>query len=186
MTKQDTYKVLSIFQTFYKDHFRDLSNEAAQLTVELWQKMFADESGEEVVAAAEAYVTTDRKGFPPVPGQIKELISVLRNQNGMSEQDAWEMVNNALRNSSYGSAEEFAKLPADVQRAVGSANMLRTWATIPYAELQTVIASNFKREYRSIVDQKKDFAKIPNAVRQLTAAATTKQIDGDNVGVGAD
>lgn len=177
MTKQDTYKVLLVFQTFYKDHFRDLSNEAAQLTLELWQKMFADEPGEEVVAAAEAYVATDRKGFPPVPGQIKELISVLRNQNGMSEQDAWEMVNNALRNSSYGAAEEFAKLPADIQRAVGSANMLRSWATIPYAELQTVIASNFKRDYRSIVAQKKDFAKIPEAVKQLAEAPVTNLIE---------
>lgn len=186
MTKQDTYQVLAVLQVFYRDSFQELSNEAAQLKVELWQELFADEPVEEVVAAVKAYAATDRKGFPPVPGQIKEQIAVLRNQNGMSEQDAWEMVNNALRNSSYGSAEEFAKLPVDVQRAVGSANMLRTWATMPYDELQTVIASNFKRDYRSIVAQKKDFAKIPNAVKQLAAASTTKQIEGDNVGVGAD
>ena len=182
MTKQDTYQVLSVFQTFYRDSFKELSNEAAQLTLELWYELFKDEPVEEVVAAAKAFVATDKKGFPPVPGQIKEQIAVLRNQNGMSEQDAWEMVNSALRNSSYGSAEEFAKLPEDIQRAIGSANMLRSWATIPYAELQTVIASNFKRDYRSIVAQKKDFAKIPNAVKQLAAASTTRQIEGDNVG----
>lgn len=97
------------------------------------------------MAAAKAFVATDKKGFPPVPGQIKEQISVLRNQNGMSEQDAWEMVNNALRNSSYGSAEEFAKLPKDIQRAVGSANMLRSWATIPYAELRHLCRCNQNR-----------------------------------------
>lgn len=177
MTKQDTYKVLLVFQTFYRDSFKELSNEAAQLTLELWHELFKDEPVEEVVAAAKAFVATDKKGFPPVPGQIKEQLSLLKNQSGMSEQDAWEMVNNALRNSSYGYAEEFGKLPADIQRAVGSANMLRTWATIPYDELQTVIASTFKRDYRSIVAQKKDLAKIPEAIKQI-AASTTGQIEG--------
>ena len=114
----------------------------------------------------------------PVPGQIKEQISILRDQGGLNEQDAWELVTNALRNSSYGSAEEFAKLPPDVQRAVGSPNMLRTWAAVNFSELQTVIASNFKRDYRAIAAQKKDFAKIPESVKQIDAA--TNLLEGEH------
>ena len=114
----------------------------------------------------------------PVPGQIKEKISLLRDQGGLNEQDAWELVTNVLRNSSYGSAEEFAKLPPDVQRAVGSPNMLRTWAVVNYEELQTVIASNFKRDYRAIATQKKDFAKIPSSVKHI--AITANLIEGQH------
>ena len=105
----------------------------------------------------------------PVPGQIKEQISILLDKGDLNEQEAWELVTNALRNSSYCSVEEFDKLPPDVQKAVGSPNMLRTWAAVNFSELQTVIASNFKRDYRAILAQKKDFAKIPESVKQIVA-----------------
>ena len=167
MTKQDTYQVLATLQAFYPDSFRGMTDAAANLKVKLWQEQFADEPAILVHEAVKAYVSTDKKGFMPVPGQIKEQISILLDQGGLNEQDAWELVANALRNSSYGSAEEFAKLPPDVKRAVGSPNMLKDWAVMNFTELQTVIASNFKREYRAIVAQKKDLAKIPESAKKL-------------------
>lgn len=178
MTKQDAYQVLAILQAFYPDAFRGMTDAAVQLKVALWQEQFADEPATLVQAAVKAYVSTDKKGFMPVPGQIKEQITILRDKGGLNEQDAWELVTKALCNSSYGSVEEFAKLPADVQRAVGSHNMLRSWAAVNISELQTVIASNFKRDYRAIVAQKKDFAKIPDAVKQLAEAPATDLIEG--------
>ena len=178
MTKQDTYQVLAVLQAFYPDAFRGMTDAAVQLKVALWQEQFADEPATLVQAAVKAYVSTDKKGFMPVPGQIKEQITILRDKGGMNEQDAWELVTKALCNSSYGSIEEFARLPADVQRAVGSHNMLRSWAAVNISELQTVIASNFKRDYRAIVAQKKDFAKIPEAVKQFAEASATNLIEG--------
>ena len=178
MTKQDTYQVLATLQAFYPDSFRWMTDSAAQLKVTLWQEQFADDPATLVQAAVKAFVSTDKKGFMPVPGQIKEQISILRDQGGLNEQDAWELVTDALRNSSYGSVEEFAKLPPDVQRAVGSPNMLRTWAAVNYEELQTVIASNFKRDYRAIAAQKKDFAKIPASVKQIATA--TNLLEGEH------
>lgn len=178
MTKQDTYQVLAVLQAFYPDAFRGMTDAAVQLKLTLWQEQFADEPATLVQAAVKAYVSTDKKGFMPVPGQIKEQITILRDKGGLNEQDAWELVTKALCNSSYGSVEEFAKLPADVQRAVGSHNMLRSWAAVNISELQTVIASNFKRDYRAIIAQKKDFAKIPEAVKQLAEAPATNLIEG--------
>lgn len=177
MTKQDTYQVLGILRAFYPGSFVG-SDAEERLRIALWQEQFAGEPATLVQAAVKAYVSTDKKGFMPVPGQIKEQIAILRDKGGLNEQDAWELITNALRNSSYGSAEEFAKLPADVQRAVGSHNMLRSWAAVNISELQTVIASNFKRDYRAIVSQKKDFAKIPEAVKQLAEAPATDLIEG--------
>ncbi len=167
MTKQDTYQVLATLQAFYPDSFRGMTDTAAQLKVTLWQEQFADDPATLVQAAVKAYVSTDKKGFMPVPGQIKEQIALLRDKGGLSEQDAWELVIKALSNSSYGSVEEFFKLPVDVQRAVGSPNMLRSWASVNISELQTVIASNFKRDYRAITAQKKDYDKIPEKIKKL-------------------
>ena len=177
MTKQDTYRVLGILRSYYPSSFAG-SDDEERLRLTLWQRQFADEPATLVQAAVEAYVSIDKKGFMPVPGQIKEQITILRDKGGLNEQDAWELVTKALCNSSYGSVEEFAKLPADVQRAVGSPNMLRSWATVNISELQTVIASNFKRDYRAIVAQKKDFVKIPEAIKQLAEAPATGLIEG--------
>ena len=167
MTKQETYRILATLQAIYPDSFRGMTEAAAQLKVELWHKILADEAVEVVEAAVIAYISTDKKGFMPVPGQIKEQISFIISPDSEAEQEAWGQVVNALRNSTYNSVSEFEKLPEDIKRAVGSANMLKEWAAVGSDVLQTVIASNFKKEYRNIVSQRKDFNKIPNAVKQL-------------------
>lgn len=178
MTKQDTYKAMAILQAIYPDAFRAMSEESAKLKVELWHDQFKDEPAALVTEAIKAFISSDARGFMPVPGQIKEQLSRIRNHDGLSEQDAWDLVLNALRNSSYSSVGEYAKLPEDIQRAVGSPNMLKDWAIIPFDQLQTVVASNFKREYRSIVAEKREFEKLPNSVKQLSANVTSCLSDG--------
>lgn len=98
MTKQDTYRVLGIMQAYYRDAFRGMTDDALNMTVSLWQELFADEPVALVQAAVKAYASTDKKGFMPVPGQIKEQISILLDKGGLNEQEAWELVTNALRN----------------------------------------------------------------------------------------
>ena len=52
------------------------------------------------------------------------------------------------------------------------------WEQVDTSELQTMIASNFMRDYRAIIAQKKDFAKIPKAVKQLAETPATYLIEG--------
>lgn len=177
MTKQDTYQLLATLQAFYPDSFRGMTDAAAQMKLTLWQEQFADQPGAVVIAAAKAYASTDTKGFMPTPGQIKEQIRLIQKENELSEQEAWDLVMKALRNSSYGAVEEFAKLPEPVKRAVGSHNMLRQWVNYAAGELQFV-ASEFKKAYRQIVEQKNNLDKIPSAVKQLAAGEEKKLLEG--------
>ena len=173
MTKQDTYQVLAVLQAFYPDSFRGCTDGAAQMKVTLWQEAFADEPGSAVIAAAKAYASTDTKGFMPTPGQIKEQLRLLQKEDDLSEQDAWDLVLKALRNSSYGAAEEFAKLPEPVKRSVGSQNMLKQWASYDAGDLQFV-ASEFKKSYRQIVADRSNLDKIPSAVKQIAAGGAER------------
>lgn len=177
MTKQDTYQVLAVLQAFYPDAFRGCTEAAAQMKLTLWQEAFADEPGAVVVAAAKAYASTDTKGFMPTPGQIKEQLRLLREGDELSEQDAWGLVIKALGNSSYGAAEEFAKLPEPVKRAVGSHNVLKQWVMYDAGELQFV-ASEFKRAYREIVSKQNNLGKIPAAVKSIASAGTNVRVGG--------
>lgn len=177
MTKQDTYQLLATLQAFYPDSFRGMTDAAAQMKLTLWQEQFADEPGAVVIAAAKAYASTDTKGFMPTPGQIKEQIRLIQKETELSEQEAWDLVMKALQNSSYGAAEEFAKLPEPVKRAVGSHNMLRQWVNYAASELQFV-ASEFKKAYRQIMEKQNNLEKIPAAVKLVAAGDKKNLLEG--------
>lgn len=177
MTKQDAYQVLAVLQAFYPDSFRGCTDAAAQMKVTLWQEAFADEPGAVVMAATKAYVSTDTTGFMPKPGQIKAQMRLMQKGDDLSEQNAWDLVMKALCNSTYGSVDEFAKLPEPVKRAVGSHNMLRLWAGYDANDLQFV-ASEFKKAYRQIVADCQNLDKVPSAVKQVVAGDQKKMLNG--------
>lgn len=88
----------------------------------------------------------------------------------MTELEAWGLVATALRNSAYGSVGEFAKLPPAVKRVVRNPEQLREWALMDADEVQTVIASNFQRSYRTAAKQERDLQALPSSIRQFLAA----------------
>lgn len=168
MTKQETAKALAVIQECYP-HFMDGRN--AETTAAIWAKMFPSEEYEPVEAAIMAFVVSDVKGYPPSIGQIKEKLAQMQADNTLDEAGAWALVAAALRNGIYGSEKEFAKLPYDVQKAVGSPNQLRDWAQIDVTELNTVTCSNFMRSYRARAVHTREMQKLPESARQFYIAA---------------
>lgn len=170
MDRQGAYGVMALLQANYPESFRGMTKEAASLRLNLWADMFSEEPLDVVMAACKAFIATDTKGFMPAVGQIKEQISKMRSAGqDMTPMEAWGMVSKALRNSSYGSKEEFAKLPLDVQRTVGSPDQLREWAMMEADEVQTVVASNFQRSFKVRQQQSRDIEKLPGSVRGFIA-----------------
>ncbi len=171
MTREDTIKILSVLRGAYPAFYRDITKQEAESTIALWESMFDEEPYELVAAAVKAFISGDGKGFPPAIGQIKERIRQITTPEDMTEQEAWSMVSKALRNSTYGSVEEFAKLPAEVQAVVHDPGQLRQWAMSPADEVETVIASNFMRSFRAKQKASKEYMALPTSVKQLMLAA---------------
>lgn len=172
MNKQEAYQVLALLQANYPDSFRGMSKDATQVKINLWADMFADEPFELVTAAAKTFIATDTKGYMPAIGQIKETIQQMNQKSDISEQEVWNFVSKALRNSLYGSAEEFAKLPEDIKKIVGSPNTLREWAMMDYTTVQSVVASNFQRSFRAKSTKAKDQQKLPKEVKSFVAGVS--------------
>lgn len=165
MTKAETAKLIAVIAEVYP-RFMDGRN--LESTVALWQKIFANDSYREIEAAFFAFVSTDEKGFPPAPGMLRSLLVKLQRPEGeMSETEAWTLVQKATRNAIYNSDKEFAALPEDVQRCVGSAATLREWAIMDSDTLNTVVASNFMRGYKARAGHVREMQKLPPAVREV-------------------
>ena len=181
MNKQETVKILALLQSNYPESFRGMSDEAAKVKVNLWAEMFADYPAELVLAGVKSYIASNTGSFMPNVGQIMEQIDRIQNPAALTEQEAWELVFKALRNSSYGYREEYAKLPPDIQRCVGSPEMLREWAVMDANEVQSVIGSNFQRSYRARVSRDAELRKLPSDVHRFISITAGKMA----LGIGA-
>ena len=171
MTREETIKILSVLRGAYPAFYRDITKQEAESTIALWESMFDEEPYELVGAAVKAFISGDGKGFPPAIGQIKERIRQITQPEEMTEQEAWALVSKAIQRSTYGSVEEFAKLPPEIQAVVHDPGQLRQWAIGPAESLETVVASNFMRSFRAKQKASKEYMALPTSVKQLMISA---------------
>lgn len=172
MNKTEAAKIIAILQVNYPENFRGKSDDVIKATVDLWARAFADEPYALVSAAVMTHMVSDTNRFMPPVGVIKAKIAEMLKPDEMTEQEAWGMVANALRNSTYGAEEEYAKLPPAVQRAVGGASQLRDWAMMDTETVQSVVASNFQRSYRVASQRERDWEKLPSGLRTYVQEIT--------------
>lgn len=162
MTRDDTKKLLMRIQSVFPNWKPQAE---LRFVIDTWWEYLTDYSYEEVLIGLSTYIATDTSGFAPSIGQLIDKISSLTIKNELNEMEAWSLVSNALRNGYYGAEKEFAKLPATVQKAVGSAANLRNWAQTDIQSVENVIQSNFMRTYRTVVKREKEYQKLPESVR---------------------
>ena len=164
MTREELVPVLAAIHTNYRLQFRDMGKEEANAMLNLWATAFCKDETEVIQAAVWAYMNT-KNDFAPKIGDIREIANRLVGGDELTEESAWNMVAQAIRNGIYGSAEEFSKLPKEVQRIVGSPNQLRDWAEMDTDTVNSVVASNFQRAFRSRQESQKKYEAIPMPIR---------------------
>lgn len=174
MTEREIRMVLGVMKVAYPNSFRDMQEGDRNALVNLWYRQFAEADYKVVSMAVDSIIATEPSGFMPTIGRVKQEVLKLTQPEMLTEQEAWLLVEKACRNSNYNAGEEYAKLPAEVQRLVGSPNQLREWAMMDSNELKTVVASNFMRSYRVRSKNDRDYLALPQEVRGMLEQATSK------------
>lgn len=178
MTYEETLAIMSVLKAAYPSYYRDMKRSEAEAVVGLWTDMFKDDPAELVAVAVKAHIASDKKGFPPHIGAIKDAILKIKTPDEMTEIEAWGLVKRALGNSAYNSTTEFEKLPPVVQRLVGSPAQLREWCQMDTDTLDSVVASNFQRSYKVRASSEREVLALPQDVRQMmTALAGSMSMD---------
>lgn len=175
MTREDVQDLLVMVQATYPN-YNPPSRTAA---VNAWTMALEEYSKDEIAMAFKVYMQTNTSGFAPAPGQLIDKIHSITQPQELNEMEAWALVSRAIRNSAYNSAEEYAKLPPAVQKAVGLPSQLRIWALDEDFNEQ-VVMSQFQRCYRTEVARAQEIAKMPTEVRQLVqniAQGSSTEID---------
>ena len=160
--------------------YKDATSQDIELMVQLWERQFRDNSFEDVSAAVDALISSRTTGYSPTIGEIKEQMHRLHHRDDLDELAAWALVSKACRNGLYGYREEFAKLPPDVQAAVGAPEQLRAWAMMDTEAVESVVASNFQRNYRTTKARQKELDKLPADVRKMISGIADHFMIGEN------
>ena len=171
MTATDVKGILALLQSEYPQSFSRMDQRTMQAKVNLWAEMFADDDPKLVFGAVKSLLT-DGRDFAPTIGQIKNRMHDLTDPEVLTEGEAWALVSRACSNGIYGYQKEFDKLPPDVQAAVGRAEQLREWAMMEEETVQSVIASNFMRAYKSTTKRTRAREMLPESVRTLIDGIT--------------
>ncbi len=160
MTRDETKKIVMIIVSTYPNwHPADMS-----FTVDTWTSVLESFTYQQIAAALKAFILSDTSGFAPSVGQLIGLLDKVGNGQELSEMEAWSLVSNALRRSTYYAESEFEKLPEIVQKAVGSPSMLRNWAQTDMQSVENVVQSNFMRTYRQELAKSREMRKIPRNI----------------------
>lgn len=133
-------------------------------SMDLWYDMLHDLDYDVASTALKMHVSNSP--YAPTISDIRKYAEKIVTPTEMNESEAWALVSNAIRNSSYNSAEEFSKLPPLVQKAVGQPSQLQQWA-IDNDYNESVVSSNFMRSYRAELYRKKEVGRLPQGVKNL-------------------
>ena len=146
---------------------------------DVWYSMLKDLDYAIASRAVQMHLQTEES--PPTVAGIRKQSAKLKadEADDLNETAAWSLVLKAIRRSTYYSEEEFAKLPATVQRAVASPKQLREWATLEDVDGKTltVIQSNFQRTFRVEQQRERERNKLSPDVLRLMRPLNNPQIE---------
>ena len=177
MNREETVQLLMVIQSAFPNYKVPDKTTA----VNTWFTMLHDYEYQLVMLSLQKYIATDTSGFAPSIGAIVQGIPKPQ-LDELNEMEAWSLVSKALRDSTYHSKERFAEWPESVQKAVGTADNLRNWASTDLQSIENVVQSNFIKTYRTELKRKEEMACLPDSIKLALEQAQRLQI-GENQNV---
>lgn len=182
MTQEDVKKLLMIIAVT----FPQFKIENAKETINAWYMLLEEYDNNEIMVAFKSYCKSSQSGFAPSVPQLIAELEKPQDLAVMDESEAWALVRKAIGRSTYNSQREFDKLPPTIQKAVGSPDILYSWATNEYYS-DSKVMETFTFNYKNVCKRKREFEKLP---AQLQAKVETfverlPQLDNNTVLIGS-
>lgn len=173
MTREETAKLLATIQAVYPNF--NVDDDKKKVTINAWHWALEEYPAEAALISLKMYIKSNGTAFPPSVSQIIDGIYKPMEAETLTEGSAWALVKKAIQDGNYHAEERFNELPETVQKAVGSANMIRQWAQTDSDEVNTVIMSNFQRNYRTVIHRETEEKRIGGLMLGLSKAIAEKQ-----------
>ena len=162
MTEKETSQLLAVILEVYPAFGKGRD---PKFTTRIWHALFQNIPFEQAKQALMIFIATDTKGFAPAPGMIREIILDAGKQEEMSTLEAWERTERAISRGLYYGAEEFRKLPPEIQTVIRSPERLHQWASMDEWTIQHSVAPWFQRAYEDQMEREHRTRLLPGNLR---------------------
>lgn len=153
-------------------------------SIKIWYSLLKDIPYEVLSDAIQKHICTS--SYKPTVADIRKLAGEIVSgsvEKQMGELEAWNLVYKAVCNSTYNAESEFAKLPKEIQVAVGDPGVLREWGGMSIDSVNSVAQSHFLRNYRTVAARMKEERLLPPSLQKSmgieTSANNTMMIGGE-------
>lgn len=177
MNSREMMAVLDEARPFYPAFFEKKTDESLLEIAESWARLFAEISAAVFGKAFQSAILSSK--FFPTPAEIREKLIAMTKQAELTEQEAWGLVRTAMKTGRSNTRAAWDSLPEAVQRAVGDSGVLRDWSTMDTNTVNSVIASNFMRSYRTVAEQQTTTALPASAVQEAFALPIVDRSEDD-------
>lgn len=166
MTREETKMIITMLSSVYINEFSRLKEEQVKQMIDTWAVLLEDEDANKIATVTKVYLKSNTNAFMPTPAMLINLAYELFTPQGMTEQEAWNIVYRAICNSGYNAQREYDSLPQEIKQLV-TPSQLREWGMMNIETLNTVVASNFMRSFKVREKQRSGYAKLPNETKNL-------------------
>ena len=153
MTRDETKVLLLRMMSLYPNYKpADLG-----MAIDSWHKILCQKDAQVIDDALTVYTSTDTSGFAPSVGQLNALIAEA-SISGIQEGEIRNILVRASRNANYGAQEEFDRMPEELQKAVGSASVVRSWGMKEPSDLDYEFSRIIKTYQQGIDEKRRNFS----------------------------
>lgn len=175
MTRAEVIASLKILKVAYPAFYSRMSRSSAEDTIAVWCEMFRDEDIN-VMKLALYKVIEEHTNFPPTIADIKTKIREMRvaATGEKTDEELWQALRIAVSDGYYGYKEQYANLPEEVKRYLGSPSTLRELAQIDTNTFNTVTHGQFLKQIGIIRDRVRFDLETPTEIKNLLASTVHK------------
>lgn len=148
MKENEITKIILILKTSYPYAFKDMTEQEVKSMVGLYKEMFSENTYQEVSSAIKNIINTSE--YMPTIAAIKNKIYEIKHPQDENNMELWDKLLDAIRNSSYHSEEEFAKLPPLVKEYVRTPYQLQEMALMDSDTIHSVVKGQFLKQIETI------------------------------------
>lgn len=173
MKFEDFLKIIAAAETYYPKANVFPKDDAG---LQLWFNELEEFDYDTMKQGLRDYARTNE--FPPCLCHFIDFAMATEEAEYMSPEEAWGLVYKAICNSSYNSHEEFAKLPEEIQEAVGSPWNLKEMASCSMDIINKNDRINFLISYKQIIQRKQKCSRKAKATKENIAMLTENSTKG--------
>ena len=158
MKKSETIQIISLLAGNYES-IANKSDKQKSLMINSWQECLKDLDYPVVLQSIKKIMI--ESVYPPTIADIRKNVVDIINPIEYDPLEAWNECYSMISRGNYMTQEEFEQYSPVCKKFIGSINQLRNYAMVETDTINTVVKSNFLKQYEILKNRERQESVLP-------------------------